>query len=131
MKRTAPLRRSKPIRKVSTKRAKQLREYSARRIYFLREHPICQVWLRENGWNETHSGIYTKKVTDRIFVQKTAIDLINDPHFNAPAATEVHHRNGRTNDKLNDERFWLAVCRENHEWIHNHASAARAKGYLI
>lgn len=127
MKRTSPLRRSKPIRKVSTKRAKQLREYNARRVCFLREHPVCQVWLRENGWDQADDGwFYSKKKSP---TQINSVLLMHLHH--APAATEVHHRNGRTNDRLNDERFWLAVCRESHEWIHNHAREARAKGYLI
>lgn len=130
MKRTSPLLRSKPIRKVSAKRAKQLREYSARRIYFLRENPICQVWLHENGWARHDSGIYTKKVTDQIHTQKTALDLLGDPHFFAPAATEVHHVAKRRGEMLNDERNWLAVCRHNHERIEQNKSWARANGYL-
>lgn len=130
MKRTALPRRSKPIRKVSTKRARQLREYSARRIYFLRENPICQVWLRENGWALIRPGIYTRMVRPFTFVQKTATDLLDDPHFNAPLATEVHHVAKRRGAMLNDERHWLAVCRHNHERIEQNKSWARANGYL-
>lgn len=129
MKRTSPLRRSKPIRKVSTKRAKQLREYSARRVYFLRENPICQVWMRENGWTRLISGIYTKKVTEHIHIHKTALELLN-ALFCAPAATEVHHVAKRRGEMLNDERHWLAVCRHNHERIEQNKSWARANGYL-
>jgi hypothetical protein len=130
MKRTSPLRRSKPIRKVSTKRAKQLREYSARRVYFLRENPICQVWLRENGWTHLVSGIYHKKVTESLYVKKTATELLSDFHFFAPASTEVHHVAKRRGEMLNDERNWLAVCRHNHERIEQNKGWARANGYL-
>jgi hypothetical protein len=29
------------------------------------------------------------------------------------------------------EETWMGVCRHCHEWIHNHATIARAQGYLI
>lgn len=123
MKRTSPLRRSKPIRKVSTKRAKQLREYFARRVYFLRENPICQVWMRENGWTRRDASWFTKDGCD---VNCTFLMHVH----HAPAATEVHHVAKRRGEMLNDERHWLAVCRHNHERIEQNKSWARANGYL-
>ena len=127
MKRTALLRRSKPIRKVSLKRARQLREYSARRIYFLREHPVCQVWLRENGWSQDieHSHLWSRGFPAESVMTLKAL-LMNG----APAATEIHHRAKRRGEMLNDERNWLAVCRHNHERIEQNKSWARANGYL-
>lgn len=123
MKRTAPLRRSKPIRKVSLKRARQLREYSARRTYYLREHPICEVWLKENGWRQT----------DEIFSKGPICASYNGliTIWSAPTATEIHHTNKRRGAMLNDERYWLAVCRENHERIENDKAWARANGFLL
>lgn len=124
MKRTALLRRSKPIRKVSTKRARQLREYNARRVYFLREHPICQVWLRENGWTHGEDGwFYSDKMS-----QVSSVFLMHV--HRAPASTEVHHVAKRRGAMLNDERHWLAVCRHNHDRIESNKSWARANGYL-
>ena len=127
MKRTALLRRSKPICKVSTKRARQLREYSARRIYYLREHPVCEVWLKENGWIrvETDPGVWTK--WKDLSLRSTLPHLLS---IGAPAATEIHHVAKRRGAMLNDERNWLAVCRHNHERIEQHKSWARANGYL-
>lgn len=46
-------------------------------------------------------------------------------------ATEIHHINGRENERLNDEEFWLAVTREGHLKIHENPKWAREKGYLI
>jgi len=46
-------------------------------------------------------------------------------------ATEIHHMNGRENDRLNDTEFFLAVSRKGHEWIHANPNSARAKGWLI
>lgn len=128
MKRTAPLRRSKPIRKVSLKRARQLREYSARRTYYLREHPVCEVWLREHQWfwNRTH---YSKQISTHMIIHCTPAELIE--RYHAPSATEIHHTNKRRGAMLNDERHWLAVCRENHQRIENDKSWARANGFLL
>lgn len=108
---TSQLKRT-PIRRVSKKRAKQLREYTKLRNEFLALHPICQVWLKENGIEET---------TENVFLLMLR---------NAPASTEIHHMNRRNGARLNDESEWLAVCRGCHQWIHNNPRAARAAGWL-
>lgn len=46
-------------------------------------------------------------------------------------ATDVHHKNGRHNDRLNDTSFWLPVCRRCHDWIHQHPQQARDNGWLV
>lgn len=45
-------------------------------------------------------------------------------------ATDVHHRLGRGRYLL-DERTWLALCRMDHQWIHDHPKLAFAKGWLV
>jgi len=46
-------------------------------------------------------------------------------------ATEIHHTNGRENERLLDEEFWLAVTRAGHQYIHANPQWARDNGYLI
>lgn len=46
-------------------------------------------------------------------------------------ATEIHHINGRENDRLIDKKYWLAVTREGHQKIHANPKWARENGYLI
>ena len=46
-------------------------------------------------------------------------------------ATEVHHVQGRENEMLLDQKFWLAVSREGHQWIHNNPEIAREEGWMI
>ncbi len=46
-------------------------------------------------------------------------------------ADQIHHKAGRLGPNYLDESTWLAVCRESHEWIHAHASKARANGWII
>lgn len=45
-------------------------------------------------------------------------------------AQEVHHIKGRIGDLLLDQKFWMAVSREGHNWIHNNVNLAREKGWI-
>lgn len=45
--------------------------------------------------------------------------------------TDVHHINGRENEMLLDQEFWLAVSREGHSYIHANTDIAREEGWLI
>jgi hypothetical protein len=38
---------------------------------------------------------------------------------------------GREGDMLLDTRFWLAVCRADHDFLHNNPKWARVNGYLL
>ena len=137
LKRTTPLRRGGPLkrgarlRSVSTRRAGELKEYARVRAKYLAEHPICEVWLAENGWLELGNRTFTKKVHGYTYVVKTEIDLTHDVLFAAPRATEIHHKAKRRGARLRDSRYFLAVCRKNHERIENNKAWARSKGYLL
>lgn len=48
----------------------------------------------------------------------------------SPHATEVHHIRGRAGGLLMNDAYWLAVCREAHNWIHRHPKLAQANGWL-
>lgn len=43
---------------------------------------------------------------------------------------EVHHVRGRLGRLLRDQRFWLAVSKQGHRWIHEHPAQARRYGWL-
>lgn len=45
-------------------------------------------------------------------------------------ATEVHHSNGRTGQRLLRVWDWVAVCREHHRWIHDNPEVAKSLGAL-
>lgn len=45
-------------------------------------------------------------------------------------AHDLHHRRGRQGKLLKDRRFFMAVCRECHDWIHANPAEARATGFL-
>lgn len=76
----------------------------------------------------------SKKRADRlrIYTVQRASFLKNKicPITGRPA-TEIHHTKGRDNDMLNDIRYWLAVTREGHIWIHANPKEAEEKGYIV
>ncbi len=112
------------IKPVSDKRRKAMREYTKLRKAFLEAHPFCQWWLKEQG-DECPGGLseeYAKENDGRF--------RINSVPSQCPRATECHHRNGRTGTNYLDTSTWMAVSRQGHEWIHQHPSQARAKGYI-
>lgn len=108
---------------MSTKRAAQLREYSQARKTFLEAHPICQVWLAENGWSQ--DGLWFTKGN----LLLSAGALRED--FGAPASEDIHHKNKRHGARLNEQQHWLAVSRANHQVIEDNKQWARERGYLL
>ena len=134
LKRFASLKRGGPLRRVSKKRARQNRIYDKKRVAFLAMHPICQVWLQEHGWLEKvpffhqRDTVWFRANESGSKIQASKDELI--ARYNAPLSTEIHHVNKRRGEMLNDERYWLAVCRENHDKIEGNKRWARERGYL-
>lgn len=131
-KRTKPLRRT-PLKRVSTKRAAEMKIYSERRKIFLQNHPFCQVWLKDNGYLEEAVLSAFHELGDRAVVvneiwagkERTLIRV-----GYIPVATEVHHREGRGKNYLN-EATWLAVSAQAHRKIHQNPKWARANSFLV
>lgn len=46
------------------------------------------------------------------------------------SASENHHKNGRTGLRLLDVDYFMAVCRDCHQYIHNNPKESREKGWL-
>lgn len=44
---------------------------------------------------------------------------------------EIHHKRGTNGDRLNDNNFFMAVCRPCHVYIENNRAWSYANGYLI
>jgi hypothetical protein len=121
--RTASTKR-KTLPRVSKRRRRELDAYSPAAKAFLAVHPICQVWMAENGWEELPSA----QAGSMIYGIKPILLLHYD--HGAPWSTEVHHRAGRHGQKLLDQADWMAVSRPNHERIHRRPSWARHLGML-
>lgn len=46
-------------------------------------------------------------------------------------ATEIHHKNGRNGERLNDTNYFMSICRYDHSYIHENPKQSREKGWLI
>ena len=42
----------------------------------------------------------------------------------------IHHKRGRLGKLLTDTRYFMAVCRKCHEWIHNNITESRKRGWI-
>lgn len=49
---------------------------------------------------------------------------------NPSKSEDLHHVYGRISALLCDSRFFLAVCRHHHDWIHANPNLARYLGFL-
>lgn len=47
------------------------------------------------------------------------------------AATQVHHKAGRTGGNYLRVATWMAICDKCHRWIHAHPNKARELGLLV
>lgn len=124
MKRTIPLRRTSTLRRVGLRRRTELSTYTRRRNAFLAAHPFCQLTIAHNELDET-------EVLEAARGYDLEFSSFRFRGIEIPRATEIHHRNKRTRDRLNDERWWMAVSRKAHEWIEANKAEARSLGYLL
>lgn len=65
------------------------------------------------------------------FKEAHPVCTVSLPNICTYHTTDVHHKDGRVEDKLTDEKDWIATCRACHMWIHEHPQEARDLGYLI
>jgi hypothetical protein len=80
-----------------------------------------------------------KKVSDKRKTQEKVYKLLRQQYLNAipkcerckQTATEIHHKNGREGKRLNDQTYFMAVCRTCHNYIHENPLEARKKSWLI
>ena len=95
----------------------------------------CETAYRKNEPLKTISKKSDKRIIQEniykdlrlIFLNKNPKCEVNNDH----KATEIHHMNGRENERLNDTKFFMSVCRECHVFIHLNPIESREKGWLI
>lgn len=80
--------------------------------------------------------ISDKRKKQMVEYQKVRIEYLN-AHKNCEyegckkKATDIHHKNDRNGDRLNDADYFMSVCRTCHQTIHANPKESREKGYLI
>lgn len=94
----------KLMRQASTKQASRLRLYSELRQIYLADHPWCEVHL---------TGFFAKD---------------GKPEY--VGASDIHHKASR-GIHLNDVRYFMAVSRKAHDYIHANGKEARSRGWIL
>lgn len=46
-------------------------------------------------------------------------------------AEDIHHVRGKLGSRFLDERYWLAVSRQGHQWIHDNEDEASKMGWYL
>jgi hypothetical protein len=124
------IKRRKPIARISKRRSKQLKEYKLLRDAFLEAHPYCQLACIFAGINEQDAFAYegavpaAKHIVNGVEIGQSAVSRI------IPYSQDIHHTRGRYGGNYLNTDTWMAVCRENHIWIHNNPAAARKLNLL-
>ena len=95
----------KPIQKFSKKREKENREYTIKRLQFLAQPENLRCPITKEKATDIHH------VMKRIGYADEWARINNIP-------------------LLLDTRYWLAVSREGHRWIHDNSIEAKELGYL-
>jgi hypothetical protein len=51
--------------------------------------------------------------------------------FPNQSAIDIHHIRGKLGSRFLDERYWLAVSRDGHNWIHDNEEEASKQGWYL
>lgn len=66
------------------------------------------------------------------YLKKKKVYLKDNPNCQFPGckkkANDLHHKRGRVGDLLTDERYFLGLCRDHHNWVHLNPIAALEMG---
>ena len=104
--------------------------------YFLQK--TCSTECKHE-YEKTEPKRTIKKVSDKRKVQEVTYKLLRKQYLTAipkcevcgNVATEIHHKNGREGERLNDQTYFMSVCRSCHTYIHENPAEARTKEWLI
>lgn len=118
MKRSGPIQRKTPLRKVSKKRA----SVQAKRRAFVRQQlavrPLCEAGERIFVWQVDHFGQAHARASQRTDACQQR-------------ATDIHEPLQRSaGGSILDADNTFAVCRRCHDWIHNHPDISKQLGLL-
>lgn len=86
----------------------------------------------KNAYRRSNKEIYLKLREEFLKTHKlcpvAAAGLLGVP-WSRPTV-DIHHKHGRVGNLLIDIRYWMAVCREGHDWIHHNPRNAMRMGWM-
>lgn len=66
----------------------------------------------------------------KVFLEKHPLCHIAIPGICTNYSTDIHHRDGREHERLNQQDTFIPCCRKCHEWCHSHPVEARILNFL-
>lgn len=94
--------------------------------YLKRRKPLSRI----SKWQKDRLAVY-KKDKAWFLMTHPMCEACRQIYGTLPRkSVDVHHRHGRAGSLLCDMRFWTAVCRFCHDWIHRNIEAARLRGLI-
>lgn len=95
-----------PLKREGSKHRERRLSYERKKKVYLQEHPGCQFEFRDGFDNKI--GIMC----------------------NSKRMISIHHMMGR-GKYLDDERFFLTLCQEHHDWVEANKREARRLRYIL
>jgi len=87
--------------------------------------------IRFKSQRQLDRELYSKKAKAYKIEHPNCLICMDQNPFVRPRKTEdVHHTRGRKEQLLLDEKYWMPVCRQHHDWIHRNPRMAWAMGWL-
>lgn len=96
---------------------------------YLKENPPKQI-NKVSAKRQIQEDVYYKVIRPNYLKDNPWCVRCTDNNIKTPA-DQIHHKNGREGERLNDTDFFQSSCDECHKWIHANPMEAREKGYLI
>jgi hypothetical protein len=98
--------------------------------------PICEERLRPEKVKVLGINKVSKKRSKEVaeYRNKKKKFLSENPRcavFPKLMAIDIHHIRGKIGSRFLDERYWLAVSREGHNWIHDNEEEASKQGWYL
>lgn len=92
-----------------------------------RRRRICQISARRSARLGEYAHAKRLFLNDRKNWYCAVMEIIE---YRSVPATDIHHVRGRIGKLLMDQRYWLAVSRKGHRWIHDNIEEARKRGWI-
>jgi len=87
--------------------------------------------LKRGGRLRPVSKKRAKQIKEYAKVRQEYLSLNPSCEICGKSGTQIHHKKGRFQERLNDKNFFMSVCSCCHQWIHNNPQVAYAKDYMV
>jgi hypothetical protein len=98
--------------------------------------PICEERLKPEKVKAQGINKVSQKRSKELaeYTHKKKKFLAENPRcavFPKQTAIDIHHIRGKIGSRFLDERYWLAVSRDGHNWIHDNEEEASKQGWYL